>query len=241
MPFPDRESDADAGAAAAPGPGSDDGPAPRRAPGLAPDAAPGPEAESDAESGSDAEAGSGSRPLIRDLSTLRRRAAADAVARFLDDLGRIAGDVPHRLVEGSAVAAQVRFTDEQLIRAVLRVDVGVSPAARPRYEARLRDHGFIPGSGSGDVALMRIAGRRGRRPVHVLFEGPDAPPPSPHPPGSPEAAAERARRLSAAFRPILGTWLTTVEREGDDETRLTETREVHLVSDQPAAPPSPRD
>lgn len=172
---------------------------------------------------------------IRDLSTLRRRAAAEAVARFLDDLSEGAAGVPHRIVEGSAVAAQVRFTDEQLIRAVLRVDIAVRPAARHRYEAALRALGYTPGKGSGDVALMRIAGRRGRRPVHVLFEGTGAPPPTRHHPGSPEAAAERARRLSAAFRPILGSWRCTIERRGDEASAVTETiaetREVHLVAD----------
>ncbi len=172
------------------------------------------------------------RGAVRDLSSLRRRAAAEAVAHFLADLDRLGSGVPHRVVEGSAVAAQVRFTDEQLVRAVLRVDVAVTPANRDALETRLRGGGYEPGDGSGDVALMRIAGRRGRRPVHVLFEGRDVEPGPRHHPASPEARAERSRRLAQAFRPILATWRITHERPGTpDEPTVTETREVHLVDE----------
>jgi hypothetical protein len=174
-----------------------------------------------------------------DLSARRRQAAADAVARFLGDLaGEIAG-LPHRVVEGSAVAAEVRFSEEDLLRAVLRVDVAVPGARLAAVKERLREHGYRdagPAPDAGDVALMRIAARRGRRAVHVLLEAADAEPAGPRPhPGSPEAAADRARRLARAFHPILATWRRTHERRREDGVTVLETREVHLVAE-----PSPR-
>ena len=170
-----------------------------------------------------------------DLSARRRQAAADAVGRFLADLAGELRGVPHRAVEGSAVAAEVRFSEEDLLRAVLRVDLAVPASHLDSVQRRLHEHGYHdagPAPDAGDVALMRVAARRGRRAVHVLLEAAEehASGPRPHP-GSAEAAEDRARRLARAFQPILATCRRTHERRRGDGVTVLETRDVHLVAD----------
>lgn len=183
---------------------------------------------------------------IRNLTEERRQAAARAVADFLSDLRADLAGIRHRIVEGSAVAAEVRFSEDRITRALLRVDVEVDDADLESAGRTLRSLGFAPGDPSGDVALLRVAARRGRRPIHVIFDddGPDAdprsgaaPPPAasrPHP-SSPEAARERVRRLAGAFRPIHATWrrATEVPAAASDGT-VSEEREVNLVGPSPA-------
>lgn len=176
-------------------------------------------------------------PPVTDLSVRRRRAAAEAVGRFLTDLSTQVAGLPHRVVEGSAVAAEVRFSEEDLLRAVLRVDLAVPAADLGTVQRRLREHGYRdvgPAGDGGDVSLMRIAARRGRRAVHVLLDPAgelEAPADRRPHPGSAEAAAERARRLARAYLPILATWRCTLERTRDDGVSVVETRDVHLVAD----------
>ncbi|MFK7960847.1 MAG: hypothetical protein AB8G96_10010 [Phycisphaerales bacterium] len=192
---------------------------------------------------------------IRNLTEERRLAAAAAVRGFLRDLAADLRGVDHRVIDGSAVAAEVQFSEEQLTRAVLRVDVAVADGTQRAAGRALAAAGFAPGPPSGDVALMRIAHRRGRRAVHVLMDGDAAESelagagggadandrrpalaPRVHP-GSPEAAHRRAATLAQAFLPVAGTWIRTDEHavppedSGRDDATRSETREVQLVID----------
>lgn len=172
--------------------------------------------------------------------TLERLAAADRrVRRRITVLrGRLAAaGIATSLVEGSAIAAELRPPGESLRRRAIRAGIEVSAADLPAAERCLRRLGFEAARAAPTIELMRLAHRSGRSAVHVIFDEEDAAAgpaadgasePSVHP-GSEQAARLRAARLGRhrieASRTMLRRW----RREtwlGD----LEESLEIGLVA-----------
>ncbi len=145
--------------------------------------------------------------------------------------------VRFRLVEGSAVAAEVFLAETNTRHTAVRVGVFVAPAERREIESVLRRAGFRRSEPVGDITLIRLAARRGQRAVHVLREGDGAVPSGDgharlHP-GDPAAARARIARLSTAWLDLAAVYCRSryATRPGYD---VTESFEVQLI-EEPAA------
>lgn len=164
-----------------------------------------------------------------DVSRRRRTQAAAAVDRVLARIAsRLrAGDVRHRLAEGGAIAAEMAAAGETARRLLVRLDLVLHPDDVDRARGVLRRAGFVPGRSFGDVDLIRLAARGGRRPIFVIFEASlderDGPRPVPHP-ASETARRARAALVERALRPTAGTLL--LSRHDPAET---ESIEIALV------------
>jgi len=164
--------------------------------------------------------------LDADLSRRRRTRAAEAVRavpRRVSSRLR-AGGVRHRLAEGGAIAAELAAGGETVRRLLVRLDLVLHPDDLDRARGVLKRNGFVPGRPFGDVDLIALASRGGRRPVFVLFDAdaddPDASlRPLPHP-ASDAARRARAAILERALRPAAGTML--LSRHDPAETESVE-------------------
>lgn len=170
--------------------------------------------------------------LDADVSRRRRAQAAAAVDRVLDRIAaRLrSGGVRHRLAEGGAIAAELAAAGETVRRLLVRIDLVLHPDDVTLATKVLRRNGFVPGRPFGDVDLLRLAARGGRRPVFVIFEAGrdgtragDADRPVPHP-ASETARRARAAILERTLRPTAGTML--LSRHDPVET---ESIEIALV------------
>lgn len=168
-------------------------------------------------------------PRLRHTSLERRRAAAETVAKHLDELRTVlhADDPDVEIVDGSAVAVELRLTDADTCCYAVRVSVFVAPAARPHVERTLMRAGFEPTTPSGDGALLRLARRHGRRPVHVLFETTPPRPDDPHP-SSRAAARTRAERMAGAWREAASTF-RRLRHDAERSREVTKSFEVQLI------------
>lgn len=172
-------------------------------------------------------------PAPRDIGLERRLRAAATVRRLLGEVRSLLAraGVPHRILDGSATAAEIELADEQRRRAIVRAAIRVERTALPPATAVLNRAGFAPSEPRGDVVLMQLARRRGRAAIHVLYADdlePAAPPPSRPHPGSAEAARERGRRIASAWADATELLARTcVRRDGDVE--VIETFELELL------------
>lgn len=148
------------------------------------------------------------RPPPRNLSLEERSAAAERVRGLYLEAKRIlaSGGVAARVVDGSALAAEVEFGEDGSRRAIIRMSLFVPAASVTDADRTLRSAGFVEAVRSDDLLVIRLALERGRRVVHTLFDD-ELPPrgglgsladlPAPkHHPASEEGRRERARRLS---------------------------------------------
>ena len=148
------------------------------------------------------------RPPPRNLSLEERSAAAERVRGLYPEAKRIlaSGGVAARVVDGSALAAEVEFGEDGSRRAIIRMSLFVPAASVTDADRTLRSAGFVEAVRSDDLLVIRLALERGRRVVHTLFDD-ELPPrgglrslvdlPAPkHHPASEEGRRERARRLS---------------------------------------------
>ncbi|MHC4992106.1 MAG: hypothetical protein ACYTGC_14135 [Planctomycetota bacterium] len=174
-------------------------------------------------------------PRYRDTSLERRRAAAANVDRHLDELHTIldADGVKGGIVDGSAVAAEVYLAETNTLHTAIRVAVFVAAPDRRDLERALQRAGFDRSEPSGDVHLLRLAGRGGRRAVHVLFEPDAAADGEPAHPASVEGSRARARRLASAWIEPAATFIRA-HLDADETHDISESFEIQLI-EQPAA------
>jgi hypothetical protein len=187
------------------------------------------------------------RPTPRNLSLIRLEEADRRVRRRLlvvRSLLQRAG-VETRIAEGSAIAAEILLADENLRRRAIRANLLVRDRSIDRGAEALARRGFrrigpLKQGGSATVELLKRAARDRRGAVHVVFDEDLAPAgalrdrvrtPTPRlHPGSAEAAAERAARLSRyRLEPAI-----LLERRWIHEAirgRLEEILEIGLVID----------
>jgi hypothetical protein len=184
----------------------------------------------------------------RNLS-LERLAAADLRVRRRVAVvrGRLAAEgLSTRLVEGSAVAAELQPLGEAWRRRAIRAGIEVAASELSRAESLLRGLGFAPSRGQPTIELMRQAHRFGRSASHAILgedpasaagEGGDGPSRAPHP-GSPEAAEARAR-LIGRYRLVASVTLARSWRRKSRHGGIEETLEIGLVAsgDRDFAPP----
>lgn len=177
----------------------------------------------------------------RDISADRRARAAACVERHLRELTDLleSAALPPRIVEGSAVAAEVFLADTNTLHTAVRAAVYVTPERRPATGRMLRDAGFERTEPTGDTTLLRMAARGGRRPIHVLFDGSDGDAvndaasdiPGEHPgahPGTPEARRARMLRIGSAWLALAEAWRRDLH--ASEETHdVTESFEVQLI------------
>ncbi|MHC4991026.1 MAG: hypothetical protein ACYTJ0_11230 [Planctomycetota bacterium] len=138
-----------------------------------------------------------------DTSIERRRAAAATVRRHVRELGSIlaADGLRAAIVDGSAVAVELYVEDTNTRCTEVRVAVFVAPGDRRPVERVLARAGFEATAPTADATLLRLAGRRGRRAIHVLFDAAHGSSrrSAARAPSSAEAASARAARLATAW------------------------------------------
>jgi hypothetical protein len=170
----------------------------------------------------------------RDISAERRERAAACVSRHLGALTALleAHGLAHRIVEGSAVAAEVFLAESNTLHTAVRVGVLVGAGDLPLVERSLRRAGFRPGDPVGDSTLLRLASRNGRRAVHVLLEGGGLdgrePAAKSRHPADPAAARARAARLRTAWLDLAAVY-RRVHYETRPDHDVTESFEVQLI------------
>lgn len=187
----------------------------------------------------------------RNLSLERLSAADLRVRRRVAVVrGRLAAEgLPTRLVEGSAIAAELQPLGEAWRRRAIRAGVEVAAAELTRAELLLRRLGFAPARGQPTIELMRQAHRSGRSASHaILGEDPavatrersDGEGRTLHP-GSPEAAEARAKLLGR-YRLVPSVTLARSWRRESRHGGIEETLEIGLVAsgDRDLAPPRPQ-
>lgn len=184
----------------------------------------------------------------RNLS-LERLAAADLRVRRRVAVvrGRLAREgLPTRLVEGSAIAAELQPLGEAWRRRAIRAGIEVAASELSRAESLLRRLGFAPSRGQPTIELMRQAHRFGRSASHAILgedlevatgERRDGEARTLHP-GSPEAAEARAR-LIGRYRLVASVTLARSWRRKSRHGGIEETLEIGLVAsgDRDFAPP----
>ncbi len=189
------------------------------------------------------------RPPPRNLSLEERSAAAERVRElYLETKSLLAsGGIAARVVDGSALAAEVEFGEDGSRRAIVRMSLFVPRGSISAADRLLRAAGFGEASRIDDLLVIRLALERGRRVVHTLFDD-ELPPaagtgsladlPTPrHHPASEEGRRERARRLSF-WKLDVALRLLRVRHSVDPEgLAASESLEVSLVAE-PAEPPS---
>jgi hypothetical protein len=152
----------------------------------------------------------------RNLSLERLEAADRRVRRRVAVLrGRLeAAGIPAALVEGSAIAAELRPPGESRRRRAIRAAIEIARADLRAAERCLRDQGFEAARAAPTIELMRLAHRSGRGAVHVVFDdaADEADDRRPHP-GSEEAAMQRAARLNRHRLEAACTMLRRWRRE----------------------------
>lgn len=166
---------------------------------------------------------------IHDTSLERRRIAAATVAQHLQELRSIlgVGDHPVCVVDGSAVAVELRLSEADTRCYAIRVAVFVAPRARRDVELTLLRAGFRVTTPSSDGPLLRLARRHGRRPVHVLFDAAGQRSDDVHP-SAPEAARARSARMASAWLEPVSTFCRTCH-DAEDAREITESFEVQLI------------
>ncbi|NNM24582.1 MAG: hypothetical protein HKO59_01130 [Phycisphaerales bacterium] len=177
------------------------------------------------------------RPAYRDLVAERRAQAAACVDRHVAELRALldARDVPCRIVEGSAAAAEVYLSDTNTLHTAVRVAMYAEPRARDAIDAALQSASFRVADPAGDMTLLRLAAARGRRAIHVLVDG-DTPEPAGRPihPGDEQATRMRAERIGSAWLPLAATYRRVRDAPGA-ERDVTESFEVHVIEHAPTA------
>ena len=141
------------------------------------------------------------------------------------------GGFPARIVEGSAVAAEVFLSNTNTLHTAVRVAIFVVPDDEPGVMRTLRKHDFKPCEPSGDRRLLRMAAESGRRAVHVLFDGDpsrESSDDSDLHPGDPAAARARAVRLGTAWLDLIAV-CRRVRHDASDGHETTESFEVQLI------------
>lgn len=187
------------------------------------------------------------RPPPRNLSLEERSAAAERVRELYLESKRIlaGGGVAARVVDGSALAAEVEFGEDGSRRAIVRMSLFVPPASIATAERTLRAAGFADATRTDDLLVIRLALERGRRVVHTLFDD-ELPPragtgslvdlPAPrHHPASEEGRRERARRLSLWKLETAARLMRIRHSTEPDGLALSESLEISLVAEPPAA------
>lgn len=185
------------------------------------------------------------RPPARNLSLEERSAAAERVRElYLEAKGILAaGGVAARVVDGSALAAEVEFGDDGSRRAIVRMSLFVPRDSVAAAERLLRAAGFGDAVRTDDLLVIRLALERGRRVVHTLFDDElppragqgslaDLPPPRHHP-ASEEGRRERARRLSLWKLEVAVRLLRVRHAVEADGLASSESLEVSLVLEPP--------
>lgn len=183
------------------------------------------------------------RPPPRNLSLEERSAAAARVRELYLEAKAIlaAGGILARVVDGSALAAEVEFGDDGSRRAIVRMSLFVPADATGTAERVLRTAGFTDETRSDDLLVIRLALERGRRVVHTLFDDELPPqagvrslsdlPPPPHHPGSEEGRRERARRLSLWRLETAARLARTRHAVEADGLPSSESLEISLVAE----------
>ncbi len=183
------------------------------------------------------------RPPARNLSLEERSAAAERVRELYLEAKSIlaSGGIAARVVDGSALAAEVEFGEDGSRRAIVRMSLFVPRNSLAAAERTLRDAGFGDATRTDDLLVIRLALERGRRVVHTLFDDElppragtgsiaDLPPPRHHP-GSEEGRRERARRLSL-WRLEVAARLHRIRHAVDpDGLASSESLEISLVAE----------
>jgi len=187
------------------------------------------------------------RPPARNLALEERSAAAERVRSLYEETRSIlaAAGVAARVVDGSALAAEVEFREDGSRRAIVRMSLFVAEASVAAAVRALDRAGFGPAERTDDLAVIRYALERGRRVVHTLFDDElpptagerslaDLPPPRTHP-GSEEGRRERARRLSLWRLEPAARRMRIRHGTDADGVGSSESLEVLLVAE-PACP-----
>ncbi|MCP3905064.1 MAG: hypothetical protein GY715_15680 [Planctomycetes bacterium] len=167
----------------------------------------------------------------RDVSAERRAQAAACVERHLAELrATLTGDgLRYTVVEGSAVAAEVFLAETNTLHTAVRVAVRVTGDGLDPIDRALRRAGFDRAKPMGDGTLLRLAGRNGRRAIHVLFDG-DGHGASGHDhPGSAAAARARLRLLNGAMVDVTTAYRRAVH-DSSPEHDVTESFAVQVVA-----------
>lgn len=181
------------------------------------------------------------RPPPRDVSLEERSAAAGRVRElYLEAKGILASaGIAARVVDGSALAAEVEFGEDGSRRAIVRMSLFVPNGTADRAERTLRKAGFTDAARIDDLLVIRLALERGRRVVHTLFDDElppttghasiaDLPPPRHHP-ASEEGRRERARKLSLWRLEVAARLLRVRHAVEPDGLTSSESLEVSLV------------
>jgi hypothetical protein len=187
------------------------------------------------------------RPPPRNLSLEERSAAAERVRELYLESKRIlaGGGVAARVIDGSALAAEVEFGEDGSRRAIVRMSLFVPPGSVTVAERTLRTAGFGDAIRTDDLLVIRLALERGRRVVHTLFDD-ELPPragtgsladlPAPrHHPASEEGRRERARRLSLWKLDTAVRLMRIRHWTEPDGLASSESLEISLVVEPPAA------
>ena len=165
------------------------------------------------------------------------RAAAEASER-IDRVVRGARDtlaragVESRLVEGSALSAELSSCDELVRRFASRASLSVAREDLARAGRALADAGWHAADPQGDIHILRTAARRGRHLVFALIDEASGGEAQGLHPAHPRAASLRDERLSRwRVRPAMT--LGRQESKADELGRtVTETFELGLVESQ---------
>ena len=183
----------------------------------------------------------------RDLSAERRDAAQSRVDAFLSETRTTLAEaeITMTVVEGSAVAADVRLAGTDARLTASRVDLVIERAQLQDALRVLIAAGYSESAPVGDVELLRIANRSGRRPLHILVDADGTGAGGHEDDGgiNGETRAESILRRSGRLRQALIPRLAVMRRtrfQHDDETGngVTEDCEVGFVDFSDAPPPS---
>lgn len=147
------------------------------------------------------------------------------VVRALSDAG-----VAAKLVEGSALSAELSSSDELVRRFASRASVSVGTHDLARAEGALVESGWQRASPQGDMPLLRTAVRHGRHLVFALLDHhPDPDSARGLHPAHPEAIRLRNERLSQWRAAVRVTFARTSIHEDDAGRTAIESFELGLV------------
>lgn len=167
--------------------------------------------------------------------SVRWAAAKDTAARIdrviREAVGALAeAGVAARLVEGSALSAELSSSDELIRRFASRASLAIQPRDQERAERTLMQEGWQRAEPQGDMHLLRTASRHGRHLVFALLDEDEDGDRTKHVhPSHPEAARLRDARLSRWRTPVRLTLARQQTRQDELGCTITETFELSMV------------